>query len=144
MRLSQVLNDMAIPATVPSGARVFRCGDKVSAVFVVRKGRIAMVWCAASGVHPMDTAGPGAIIGMDAALSGEYSVTARAVEDCELGYVPVDRFMQLIKVNPDLCFAAMRFLGLEEHRMRAMVVTGPAGATAFLRKRAEERRSGQS
>jgi CRP-like cAMP-binding protein len=62
------LNAVAISAPVQNGSLVFRNGDPGSAVYVVRSGRIALIWCHSGQIYPMDTLGPGRIIGLPAVL----------------------------------------------------------------------------
>jgi hypothetical protein len=52
------LNAVAISAPVQNGSLVFRNGDPGSAVYVVRSGRIALIWCHSGQIYPMDTLGP--------------------------------------------------------------------------------------
>ena len=42
--LFRKLDAIAIPRFVHGGVPVFRCGDLASAVFTVRRGRIAIAW----------------------------------------------------------------------------------------------------
>lgn len=70
------LNAVAISAPMPKGSVVFQNGDPGSAVYLIRRGRIALVWTDANDVVPMDLHGPGRIVGLPAAFNGEYSATA--------------------------------------------------------------------
>ena len=116
------LDDLAISTVMSKGALVFRCGEAASAVYVVRTGRIALAWAGPNGVHPMDTVGPGGVIGMPGVLNGAYSVTARAVEESELGFIPANRLMAALERDARLMPEVAKLLGLEVSRMRAMIV----------------------
>jgi CRP-like cAMP-binding protein len=72
--LVKQLDELAISMPVSRGSLIFRCGAPVSAVYVVRSGRIVLVWMGPDHVYPMDALGPGSIMGLPAALSGEYNV----------------------------------------------------------------------
>jgi CRP-like cAMP-binding protein len=64
--LLKELDAIAISAHVESESRVFRNGDPGSALYVVRSGKIALIWEGPGQVYPLVTAGPGAIIGLPA------------------------------------------------------------------------------
>lgn len=115
------LNAVAISAPMPRGSVVFQNGDPASAVYLVRSGRIALVWTDKHDVVPMDLHGPGRILGLPAAFNGNYSATAKVVEDSELGFVPADRVLFMLECNSDLMQAAIKLLGQEVARMRSMV-----------------------
>jgi CRP-like cAMP-binding protein len=126
------LEAIAIATPVEKGSFVFSSGDPARAVYVVRSGKIALIWPDSNGVLPMDTFGPGTIIGLPAALNGEYSATARAVEKSELGFVPVDRVMDMLERNPSHMHATLRLLALEVARMREITGDTPKDNRLYL------------
>lgn len=81
------LDKVAVNLSVSTGSVLFRSGEPALAVYVVRKGSIDLVWADSRCVFVMDTLGPGNIVGLPASVKGTYTLTARAAEDCELGYV---------------------------------------------------------
>lgn len=115
------LNAVAICAPLPKGSVIFQSGDPGSAVYLIRSGRVALVWLDKNDVVPMDLHGPGRILGLPAAFNGSYSATAKVVEDSELGFVPSDRVVAMLETNPSLMQAAVMVLGQEVARMRSMV-----------------------
>jgi CRP-like cAMP-binding protein len=119
------LDVIAIATPVAKGSFVFSSGDPASAVFVVRTGKVALIWADSNEVNPFDTFGPGTIIGLPAALNGEYSATALAVEDSELGFIPADRVLEMLERNPTHMHATMKLLALEVARMRDMIANAP-------------------
>jgi CRP-like cAMP-binding protein len=124
--LFRELDAIAIATPVERGSFVFSSGDPARAVYVVRSGKIALIWHESNElIYPMDTLGPGTIIGLPAALNGEYGATARAVEKSELGFVPVDRVMAMLKGNPSYMHATLRLLALEVARMRMLIANAP-------------------
>ncbi len=141
--LVQKLEELAVDASVSRGSLLFHSGTPASAAFVVRSGRVALVWAASEKVYPMCVRGAGSVLGLAAALNGEYSVTAKAVDDCEVGYVPAERVVALLQANAHLAFAAMRMTALESARMREIAAepksarrgaqkTGPLNLKRFL------------
>jgi CRP-like cAMP-binding protein len=87
-------------------------------VYIVRSGKIVLVWMAPDHVYPMDTVGPGSIVGLPAALNGEYSVTAKAVEDSDLGYIAAEQVIAMLESSPRLALAAMKLTVQEAARMQ--------------------------
>jgi len=96
------------------------------AVYIVRSGKMVLVWRGADQVYPMDALGPGSIMGLSAALSGEYAVTAKAVEDSELGFISVNQVIAMLESNPRLARAAIKLTAREAVRMQL-----PAGAATI-------------
>ncbi|HEX4037096.1 MAG TPA: Crp/Fnr family transcriptional regulator [Acidobacteriaceae bacterium] len=124
--LFRELDAIAISTPVKNGSLLFRHGDPASAVYLVRSGRIAMIWCHSGQVYPMDTPGPGRIIGLPAIFNGDYSATAKAIEDSELGFIGADQVLRMLESDPHLMQAATRLLGQEVRRMRTMVPILPS------------------
>ena len=114
------------------GSFVFSSGDAASAVYVVRTREIVLEWADSNDVYPFDIFGPGTIIGLPAALNGEYSATARAAEDSELGFIPAGRVLDMLERNPTHMHATMKLLALEVARMRDMIVNTPEGNRLYL------------
>ena len=115
------LEKLAIDESVPAGSVLFRRGDPVSGVFIVRSGKVVLIWADHPGnVLPLDTVGPGGLIGLPAALNGDYSVTARAVEDCKLGFIPANTVLHLLDCDTRLMQSALKFLAQELARMREL------------------------
>ena len=129
------LDAIAISMPVEKGSFVFSSGDPARAAYVVRSGRIALIWPNSNEVYPMDTFGQGTIIALPAALNGKYSATARAVEKSELGFVPADRVMDILRRNSTYMHATLKLLALEVARMREMVAGAPEDNGIHLVKR---------
>lgn len=119
VNLLKQLDELAISMPVARGSLIFRRGAPVSAVYVVLSGKIVLVWMRLDHVYPMEVAGPGSIIGLSAALRGEYNVTAKAVENSELGYIPVTRVIAILESSPQLAKAAMKLTAREAARMQS-------------------------
>jgi CRP-like cAMP-binding protein len=118
---------IAIATPVAKGSFIFSSGDPASAIYVVRSGKIALIWANSHELYPMDTFGPGRILGLPAAFNGEYSATARAVVDSELGFIPATRAMEMLKRNPTHMQLALKLLALDVARMREMIGEAPRG-----------------
>lgn len=120
-RLFEELSSRATSVRIPVGKLIFSPGDRPSAVYLIRDGRMALIWRARNNISPMDVVGPGQIVGLPAALDGEYSIGARAVTDCEAGMVPADEAVALLESDADLLREATGMLAREVARMRALL-----------------------
>ncbi|HEY6122918.1 MAG TPA: cyclic nucleotide-binding domain-containing protein [Pyrinomonadaceae bacterium] len=98
----------------PAGSFLFRRGDEASGVFLIRSGRISLALDYETPVYPARLLGPGAVTGLPATVSGNpYSLTAKVVEDSELGFVPRAQVVECLKNKPWLCFQVMDILSDE-------------------------------
>jgi CRP-like cAMP-binding protein len=120
INLFGALDAIAIATPVAKGSFVFSSGDAASAVYVIRSGKIALIW---ADSHEAFLAGK--ILGLPAAFNEEYSATARAVVDSELGFIPASRVMDMLERNPTHMHAALKLLALEVARMRDMIANAP-------------------
>lgn len=125
--LFEELNSRATSVSLPAGKLMFSPGDHASAVYLIRNGRVALIWQARKNINPMDVIGPGNIVGLPAALNGEYSIGARAVTDCELGFIAADEAVALLESNDYLLREATRILAQEVARMRALLTVSQGG-----------------
>ena len=102
------------------GTILFRRGEDVSGVFLIRSGRVSLALDCETSVYPPRTLGPGAIAGLPATVSGNpYSLTAKVVEDAELAFVPRDAVLQCLRNNPTLCLQVMDILSGEISDIRS-------------------------
>jgi len=123
--LAAELDQAASSVTLRKGTALFHCGDPLSGVFVIRKGAVAMSVDGPSSVYPSRTLGPGEIAGLPATLTGHYSLTARVIEDSELGFVPGPKVTEMLELSPRLCLAAMRLMSEEIARVRSALKDTP-------------------
>jgi CRP-like cAMP-binding protein len=126
VELAAELDRAASKVSLREGTPLFRRGDPVSGVFIIRKGAVRMsLDNSAAQLFPPVTLGPGEIAGLPATLTGTYSLSAEVVEPAELGFIPADRVMDLLECNPRLCLLATRFIGREIARMRSALRETP-------------------
>ena len=117
----------------PKGAILFRRGDDVTGVYLIRSGRISLGLDHESPVYPARMLGPGAIAGLPASISGNaYSLTAEVVEDSELAFVRREAVVECLRKNPFLCFQVMDLLSDEIADIRSAFKqsSSHSGATA--------------
>jgi CRP-like cAMP-binding protein len=68
---------------------------------------------------PYRIAGPGDILGLPATLShGSYSLTAKNLADCELGFARAEDVIELLSKRGDVCFQAVEVMAHEVRRLR--------------------------
>jgi CRP-like cAMP-binding protein len=124
--LIRKLDELAVDASVSRGSVLFLSGTPASAAFVVRSGRVVLLSeTTPNQVYPMCVHGPGSLLGLASALNGQYTATAKAVEDCDLGYIPADRLVALLDSSALLTVETTRLTEAESARLRST-----AGATA--------------
>lgn len=120
--LKDELERLATIVSQPRGAVLFRRGDSVSGVFLIRKGKVSLALDCETPVYPKRTLCAGCVVGLPATVSGApYSLTAEVVEDAELGFVPRQAVMDCLRCNPHLCFQVMDMLSGEISGIRAAV-----------------------
>jgi CRP-like cAMP-binding protein len=104
----------------PKGTILFRRGDDVSGVFLIRSGQVSLGLDCETPIYPARILGPGAIAGLPATVSGNpYSLNAKVVEDSELAFVPRNAVVACLQNNPFLCFQVMDMLGGEISDIRS-------------------------
>lgn len=116
------LQHLASGVSKRKGSVLFRRGDPVAGVFLIRKGKVRLQLEADSRLYPARTLGPGSIVGLPATLSGApYSVTAEVREDAELGFVSRQDFLALIASDTALCLQAMNLISQEIAGVRSAI-----------------------
>jgi CRP-like cAMP-binding protein len=125
--LKTELGRLASPVSRQKGSVLFRRGENVSGVFLIRKGKVSMELDAADGIYPPRTFGPDSILGLPATLSGTpYSLTARTTEPSELDFVPRQAVLNMLRDKPSLCFQVMALLSEEIVETRSSIKAADA------------------
>lgn len=119
------LERFASNVSMREGTALFHCGDPLSGVFVIRKGKVTMSVDGPNTIYPPRTLGPGEIAGLPATLTGHYSLTARVTEDAELAFVPGHKVSEILECDPRLCMLAMRLMSEEIARVRTALRETP-------------------
>lgn len=120
--LKQKLEERGSVIPKPKGAVLFRRGDPVVGLFLVRRGQVTLGLGGDSRVYPPRVLGVGSVVGLPATMSGApYSLTAEVTEDSELLFVPRSVVIELLRSNPELGFEVMAVLGDEISKIRSAV-----------------------
>jgi len=117
--LHHELDGAATGVSLPCGSLLFRCGDPVSGIYLIRSGAVTMYLDAPAESHIAKVLGPGELAGLPAALTGVYSLSARVTADAELGFIPAGEVAALLERSPHLCLLAARAMSDEIARMRS-------------------------
>lgn len=118
--LIRALTAHAIAVSIPAGAIVLRSGEPLSNLYLLHRGRVALVWSGPYQGFPIEVSGPDQIIGLPVSLNGSCLMTACTLDSCEMGLLPAVRLQQLLEGNSSLWATLMGFIGSETARMRSM------------------------
>lgn len=95
-----------------AGAVLFHEGEPAKGVYIIHSGAVDLLFAARNGAtRPLQTAGPGQIVGLSAIVSKHPHDSSAVVRvPSELGYVDGGVLMSLLDRDPSLWFAVLRFL----------------------------------
>lgn len=98
---------------VKKGQPVFVSGEEVRGLYILNSGFVKVA-AGCKSVRIIRLAGPNEIIG-HRGFGGDwrYTVTAVALTNCSLKYVPLDVFNAVFKGNPDFAYFIMSFFAEE-------------------------------
>jgi CRP/FNR family cyclic AMP-dependent transcriptional regulator len=117
------LERISTPVEASKGTLLFRQGERVKGVYVIKRGRVLLSMSRGTKRMKYRTVGPGYVIGLPATLTGQpYSLTAEVMQKVELGFVPRAEAFQFLENDPELCIRLIDFLGrelawLREHKI---------------------------
>jgi CRP-like cAMP-binding protein len=103
---------------------LFAQGDSATGVFVVCRGSVRLfIRNPVSGKITFDRcAGPGSLLGLPAVFGDKpYSMSAEAVEESEVGFLPREKFLSLMQEDGRLCMRCLQLLSDEVRVARAAV-----------------------
>jgi CRP-like cAMP-binding protein len=104
----------------PKGTVLFQHGDPGIGVYLIRRGTVSLALDVANPAFPPRLCGPGAVVGLPAAVAGgRYSLTAEVLKDAELAFVSRDGLMRCLAQSPQLCLEVMQLLSGEIAGTRA-------------------------
>ena len=96
------------------GAILFRHGDAVSGLYLIRRGKVSLTLDGANSAFPPRILGAGSVAGLPATVAGSpYSLTAQVLEDADLAFVSREAVVECLRQNPQLCFEVMDMLSGE-------------------------------
>ena len=102
------------------GSFLFQRGDAVTGIFLVSTGAVQLGLEERPAAFLSRHVGPGSVLGLPAVLSNSpYSLSAEAVKDSELVYIPRERLLDLLRDKPDLCMLVIEVLTEELSQTRS-------------------------
>lgn len=120
--IGRVLDELATPATYPKNSVIFTQGSEPTGVYVVRKGSVRMTVNAGGSEVLMRVAQPGSVLGLPGVLSNKpYSLTALAVQACELGFIKAEELRRLIRDNPAIGLQVLQLLSEDVRAARGAI-----------------------
>lgn len=120
--IGRILDAMATTATYPKNSVIFTQGEEPTGVYVVRKGAVRMTVNAGGSEVLMRVAQPGSLLGLPGVLSNKpYSLTAHAVQPCELGFIKADELRKLIRENPAIGLQVLQLLSEDVRAARGAI-----------------------
>ncbi len=98
-------------------AVLFQRGEPARGVYLIRRGTVDL----SLDDRRHRRAGHGWILGLPATFSGEpYSLTAKTLESCEFAFIPREKVIEFVRLNPALAIHLLEILASEVSAVRGM------------------------
>ena len=109
------LDRKAADLSAPAGTQLFREGEPVRGVYLLRKGQVRLYLSARNGRSmTYRVVEPPYILGLPATLLHQpYSLSAKVVRDAQLGFVEHGDVMRRLRQRADICMHVLEFLSQE-------------------------------
>lgn len=122
---------------VKAKERIFNEGDPVKGIYFIEEGKVKVISTFNEGDEKiLRIAGNDTILGHRGLNYKHYHISAEALTDTHLTFLPIDIFMKIIKVNPEMSIYLINFLTEElreaEERMRNLLILDPKKRVALL------------
>lgn len=123
--LCEELKRIGTMESVRAGTALFRKGEETRGVFLVLKGRFAL----SAGEDPTRItriSERGSLLGLPATIRNKpYSLTAEAVTDANVCFIPALQFRSLLIERPSVGMVVVEMLAEEVAALRELAVYGP-------------------
>jgi len=115
--LWEALQAIRLVRVYAKGAILFAHGAEVKGIFVLESGLVRVLLpTSQSRPQLLETAGPGAILGLGECMSGEpYRVTAEADDMTEVAFIPRESFVDFLREHNDVSMQVVRLLSDDLH-----------------------------
>lgn len=123
--LQQELRKISIPLRLTKSSLLFEQGERPKGVYLVENGSVALMLKLVRGRTVYErNAGTGSVLGLPATVNDTaYSLTARALCDVDLAFVPRENLFETMNKNISLTIEILRVLSQEVQAMRDVVRT---------------------
>ena len=110
--LCKSLRAIGVARQFPPQRYLFKAGDDNDGVFLVRRGKVALL---VEGLPELDRLfRTGSVLGLPSTFTGNaYSLTALTLADSEIAHVPRMEFLELMRRDSTLCREATEMLSRE-------------------------------
>lgn len=133
----QILNKNQSVFIVNKGGAVFSEGEEVKGIYIINKGKVKVVSAYGKNkerIHRL--AGEGKLLGHRGFAALKYPVSAIALSETVVTFIPKDIFRTLIRTNPDLSIYIIDFMADElreaEERMKNFLNTDIKKRISFI------------
>lgn len=103
--------------TYAKGKLLFRWGQPALGVYLIEKGGVDLLLPTAGGAERFfEKAGPGVILGLSEAISGDSSkLTARAADQTQVAFVGREALLKFLGEHQTICMQIVRLLSEDLH-----------------------------
>ena len=109
--LQQILRQRMYSRSFERGATLYQRGMAATGFYLVESGSVRVLLPIKNGVHLLETAGEGAILGLPETVPGTiYRTTVQADESTTAAFLARDDFLELLGKHPDLGIHVIRML----------------------------------
>jgi len=123
--------------TVKAKQRIFTEGESVDGIYFIEHGKVKVLSrFNAAEEKIIRLAGDGMVVGHRGINVKKYPISAEAMTDCTLTFVPINSFMKILKANPELAVYLIKFMSDElresEDRMKNLLISDPKKRVALI------------
>lgn len=113
--VTNTLEAIERPRTVPAGNVLFREGDDPSGVYFIHNGAFDLFYASrAGGEKPLRSAGPGQLLGLSCVVSNRaHDCSATARTPSTVGFIRRDDLQRALSENPGLWLTVLRMISNE-------------------------------
>jgi CRP/FNR family transcriptional regulator, dissimilatory nitrate respiration regulator len=110
---------------------LFRNGETSRGVYLVEEGEVQLLLSSAGGRERLlETVGPGTILGLSEAMSGEaHKLTAQAAGRTQVSFVRRPDLINFLRKNPALCMQLVHLLSENLHSLYHLFVMESVSAS---------------
>lgn len=96
---------------VPRDYKLIQRHVAVGRLIILTSGEVEISVPSGGTEVSLGTAGPGKVFGMRAVISGELpEIDVTCLEECEIAVIPGEKFMSVLRENPQMYFAVAQVL----------------------------------
>lgn len=122
---------------VQQGDNIFTEGDEVKGIYFIEKGKVKVCTKINDEIQQIvRLAGDGMILGHRGINSKKFPVSATALTECILSYLPKKTFIEILKENPAMSIHLINFMSQElresEERVKNLNILDPKLRIAII------------